>query len=120
MAKINPTRIEELIGKLDPLPSISAKIIKATKTYTLALLIIPPGQVFGWHDHRKMNGLSRCMAGSLSIRALDPSKMVEVPGKNSYYTYGGDNIRKEVLDTKNNPISIIYPDSFNIHEIKAG
>lgn len=72
---------------IGPLPRISAKIIKSTKSYTLALLVIPSDQVFGWHNHHNMNGISRCVAGQLEIRSLDPHKMVPVEAPQGTYAY---------------------------------
>lgn len=57
---------------MPPLPEITAIIIKAGKSYTLAFLMIPEGKYFGWHDHADMNGISRIIAGAMKIRSLNP------------------------------------------------
>lgn len=87
MKKINTQGLEKAIEKIGDLPYITAKVIKATKSYTLALLIIPPEMVFGWHNHPHMNGISRCVAGELQIRSIDPNKLERVPGDKKRFSY---------------------------------
>lgn len=54
------------------IPHITAYILKACEAYTIAFLMIPPKTVFDWHDHQDMNGISRCLHGTLTIRSLNP------------------------------------------------
>ena len=115
MKKINYTALEKAIQKIETLPYITAKVIKATKSYTLALLIIPPNLVFGWHNHPQMNGISRCVSGELQIRSIDPHKLNSLPGKGKKYSYLEKDLRIEVLHPESDSISIIYPETFNIH-----
>jgi hypothetical protein len=76
--------IEEAFLELPMVPEITGIILSSSKWYTLAFLMIPAGRVFGWHDHTKMNGISKCVAGNLTIRSLNPA-FLEPCGAQEYY-----------------------------------
>jgi hypothetical protein len=80
-------------------------------------LMIPANKCFGWHDHENMNGISKCIAGQIFIRSLNPN-FLEPCSQNEFY-YPIERVREEHLTSRNQKISIIYPDSYNIHEITS-
>jgi len=79
--------------------------------------MIPANRFFGWHDHTNMNGISKCISGELEIKSLNPIHLQECPDENGVknYLYPVERLREEKLNTKGQKISIIYPDSFNVH-----
>ena len=40
--------------------------------------MIPQNKYVGWHDHAKMNGVSRIVGGDLIIRALNPEHLQKI------------------------------------------
>lgn len=70
--QIKLNSIEEAFSQLPPIPEITAFILKSSKEFTLAYLMIPENKCFGWHDHAKMNGISKIVSGNLIIKSLNP------------------------------------------------
>ena len=88
--------------------------IVSNEFFTIYFIILPKDKYFTWHDHPEMNGFIKCLFGELKVSKITGSKLQE---ENGQHVYPKQFLNEEIIHPKNNSLSLIDPEEYNIHKV---